>query len=210
MKTEIIKVKKGTISQKKFKQVVKALQKGEPVVFPTDTVYGIGVNAFHYKGIKKIYRLKSRDFNKPLVWLIDSVVPVDRLVKHISLHARILMDHFWPGPLTLIFKASWISTLAEMKQDSLGLRIPRYALARNLIKHSGVPLATTSANRSGKISATRSSQLKVFSGKIPFILDAGTLRSTRESTVVDVTVTPPRIIREGAISRERLKRALNV
>jgi L-threonylcarbamoyladenylate synthase len=201
MKTEIIRVRGNKIPAKKLQAVAAALKRGEPVIFPTDTVYGIGVSAFEFKGIKKIYTLKGRDFSKPLVWLLDSVSSLTPLVRGISREAEILMKRFWPGPLTLIFRAP---------QSTIGIRIPGHALTRALIRQAGVPLATTSANKSGCASARRPSALDFFIGKVSFILSAGALPFSKESTVVDVTVSPPLILREGAISQEIIKHALNI
>jgi len=210
MQTTIIKVKNGKIPKKLFIKVIKALKDGEPVVFPTDTVYGIGARADNARGVRKIYRLKGRSFNKPLVWLIDSAQCVEELTGRVAGSARILMKRFWPGGITLIFRTPKQKKITGVFPGSLGLRVPGLALARDLIKNAGVPLATTSANISGSVSGTRSRQLKFFFGKVPFILDAGTLPLSKVSTVVDASVMPPHILREGAVSRKRIINALNL
>jgi L-threonylcarbamoyladenylate synthase len=210
MKTEIIKIKGLKIPAKKLDAVVAAVKNGEPVIFPTDTVYGIGVSAFHAAGIKKIYRLKGRSSAKPLVWLIPSVDIVPTLVKDITSHGRRLMDAFWPGALTLIFRASRAAGLSAVRKGTIGLRIPRHRLAAELIRRAGVPLATTSVNRSGQASATRSSQLKTFCGKVRYIIDAGTLSGVRESTVIDVSGAHALLVREGSISKKKIEETLRV
>jgi L-threonylcarbamoyladenylate synthase len=210
LKTKIIRARNNKILAAEMRPVVAALKKGEPVVFPTDTVYGIGVSAFQFRGIKKIYRLKGRDFSKPLVWLISSVKALAPLVQSISPEAKILMKKYWPGPLTLIFRASWIAGLSRTDQGTIGIRFPRHALARALIEKTGCPLATTSANKSGRPSARNPADLAIFKSKVPFIITAGALPYREESTVIDVTVSPPLLLREGTIPKEHIAHALKI
>lgn len=182
-----------------LREVVRALKRGEPVIFPTDTVYGIGVSAWSTEGIRKIRRLKKRSTKKPLVWLIDSPHAAKVYAKGISREAQRLMKRFWPGALTLIFRASMKT---RSRQKTIGLRVPRHPLVRKLIRLAGAPLATTSVNASGKKSAVSCAQMKSFIGKIPYILDSGRQGRDMPSTIVDVAGGAPRIIRIGAIPRE--------
>ncbi|MFH1380167.1 MAG: L-threonylcarbamoyladenylate synthase [bacterium] len=202
MNTQFIEVTDNDISHKYFTEIVNALKRGEPVIFPTDTVYGIGTHAFNNAGVEKIYALKNRNTNKPLVWLIDSFARAQNYVDEVSLKAQALMDVYWPGPLTLIFNSSKIRGYAGVKTNTLGLRVPKYALLQKIIATVGAPLAVTSVNLSGQPSAATLSELKKFEGKVPYIISDDVHACTKESTVIDVRGTEPVVLRKGEISLE--------
>ncbi len=210
MKTTILNIKKNRIPRARLREVIQAVRDGEPVIFPTDTVYGIGVNALSRAGVDRVYRLKKRDRGKPLVWFIDPAMRLERYADKVSRQARVLMKHFWPGPLTLIVNASRRAALPGKGRRTIGLRVPRHALVRRIVREAGVPLAVTSANRSGQSNALSTGQLACFHGKVRFIIDAGRLRSSKVSTVVDTTVTPIRILRKGAVPAQRIYNAVAV
>lgn len=210
IQTRIINVRKTGKYPRWLGEVSRALAGAKPVVFPTDTIYGIGVNAFDPKGVKALYRLKKRDRTKPLVWMLGSPDDLSRYVQDVPAYARHLICRFWPGALTLIFTASSYVRRTGTVGNTIGIRIPGYSLLRRIIIESAVPLAVTSANISGGLLPVQTSQLSIFKGKVPYILDAGRLTLGKESTVVDVTGTSPRILREGAISRTRIYHAAGV
>lgn len=209
MKTKIVEIIDNKISAGELTEILLAL-KTEPVIFPTDTVYGIGVNAFSAAGVEKIYSLKQRDFRKPLVWLINSAENLNKYVDSVSSAARTLIEKFWPGALTLIFNASQEIKKSNPAINSLGLRIPNHVLLRDLIARAGVPLATTSVNITGEKSATDIAHMNSFIDKVPFIINGGQRGSTLESTVVDVRIEPPKILRQGSLSAKDINNALKI
>ena len=134
--------------------VVKSLQDGGVVIFPTETVYGIGASAFSSQGIRKIYQLKGRKWNKPLALLVPSLEAAAPLVETIPPEAFRLAKAFWPGPMTLVLAASPLGKLVTGGLATIGVRVPDHPVALAILKAVGVPLATTSVNRSGEKPAT--------------------------------------------------------
>ncbi|MFH1783936.1 MAG: L-threonylcarbamoyladenylate synthase [bacterium] len=183
-----------------IKQTALLIKKGALVVFPTDTVYGLGTNAFNKKAIREIYRIKKRPLNKPVIFLIGRKSDVRDLADSVPKAARKLIKAFWPGPLTLILKSG---------TSTLGVRMPKNRIALGLIRYSGVPVATTSANISGaKSSLTADFGSHGLRGKVDVIIDGGKAKLGVESTIVDVTVDPPRILRQGYITKNSIKKEL--
>ena len=164
------------------------LMSGGVTIFPTETVYGIGALAANEKGIKRIYEIKKRSSDKPLQILIADLKQVDSLVSEITPYARELMKEYWPGPLTLVFKAKAGGTV--------GIRMPNQDWLLNLIKETG-PLAATSANLSGESEPVSAQEVKV---EADILIDGGRCQLGQPSTVIDVSVDPPIILREGNIN----------
>src|SRR5262249_16040101 len=135
---------------KTLDQVVAALKNGAVVIFPTETVYGIGASAFSFNGIRRIYKLKGRAWRKPLALLVHSLDAAQPLVETIPPQARRLADEFCPGPVTMVFKASALGRLVTGGLSMIGVRVPAHPIALALLRKTGVPLATTSVNRSGE------------------------------------------------------------
>jgi len=191
-------------------QAVSLLQSGQVVSFPTKTVYGLGCSMVSEKGIKEIFSLKDRDKTKPLTLLISSINQINYIAEHIPPEFNLLRP-FFPGSLTVIFKRHpRISSVITGEMDTVALRMPAHPLLLKLITLTGCPLATTSANTSGRLSATSALHVfEDFNGKIPMILDGGECEHGMESTVLDFTdPSHPRILREGLVSKEELFRVL--
>lgn len=209
VKTKVLVVNPKKPEKKKILLVAETIKKGGLVIFPTDTVYGLGANAFLPGAIKRIYRIKGRNFKKPLIFLLDEVKKINPLVVELSKEAEKLIRKYWPGPLSLIFKASPMGAILTGGLKTIGLRIPADRIAFSLIGTSGVPLATTSANLSGKKSPTTGGEtLKDFKNKVEIILNAGRTKYQQESTILDVSTYPFRLIREGYIKRAELNSLL--
>lgn len=184
---------------------IHALSRGEVVVLPTDTVYGIGCDAFQPKAVARVLAAKGRDRQMPPPVLIPSVRTVDGLARDVSPHARVLMESLWPGPLTVIVSAQpsldW--DLGET-HGTVALRVPDHAAALALLARTG-PLAVTSANRTGHPAATTADDAKDQLGDaVSVYLDAGDSPLGRASTIVDATGPALRIVREGGVSEAQL------
>ncbi len=180
------------------------LTEGEIVAFPTDTVYGLGANAFYSPGIIKLFEAKGRDANKAIAVLIGDNGHLDLLTDFLSASARKLIEHFWPGGLTIVVPKK--KDLPELLSagSSIGIRMPNHSIALELLNKFG-PLATTSANLSGKNNPHNAGDvLNQLNGRVPLILDGGRCPGGVPSTVVDCSTDEVRILRPGAISHEAI------
>lgn len=192
----------------KIPQAAKLLLQGELVAIPTETVYGLAGNALSDHAVARIYEAKGRPSFNPL---IVHVASTDQAQEYASANekAKRLMQHFWPGPLTLVLlrkKDCALSLLASAGLDSVAMRMPSHPLARDLLHECGFPLAAPSANRSGKISPTSAAHVaQELQDKVAMILDGGDCVIGIESTVVDATGKQPVILRPGFITRETLE-----
>ena len=186
------------------------IREGETVAFPTETVYGVGANGLDEKAVQRVFKAKRRPLNNPLLMHVMSWEQASSLVTGIYEEVLLLINRFWPGPLTLVARANdLVPPLVTAGLSTVGLRMPDYRVALDLIKAAGVPVAATSANLSGRPSSTSARHvMKDLNGRIAGILNAGTTGWGIESTILDVTRTPFTILRPGAISRERLEEVL--
>jgi len=196
-----------TIGYDAIKEASELLKQGEIVAIPTETVYGLAANALDDEAIKKIFTAKGRPSDNPLIVHIYNADQVSLLAKYVKKKAKILMDEFWPGPLTLVMKKKKIvSDVVTAGLDTVAIRMPQHPVAYSILQESELPLAAPSANISGKPSPTSADQVfDDMDGKIPVIVDGGTCEIGLESTVVDVSVEPPCILRPGAITRKMLE-----
>jgi len=188
------------------------IQAGGIIVYPTETLYGIGCSAMHPRALQRVQHLKKRPEPKPILVLVRSKEEVRPLVREVPEIAESLINAFWPGPLTIVFPAS-DAVPPELTQGkgSIGIRIPSCAVCLRLLELAGVPITSTSANLSGDAPLdTIASMRSVLTPGIDLYLDAGTLPPSKPSTVVDVSGPSPRILREGAISADALRAALPV
>ena len=178
--------------------VVKA---GGVIMFPTHSLYGLGANALDYEAIEKVFHIKQRSFDNPLLVLVDTIEWVEQLVKNIPESAWRLIENFWPGGVTLIFEAqSSVLTNLTGGTGKIGIRMPEHPVARALCRHVQGPITATSANMSGSAAYDCVDNIdQNVAEKLDLILDAGPLYGGPGSTVVDVTVDPPEILREGRI-----------
>ncbi len=202
MRTEIITVDPRHPQTNALKEAARIIIGGGVIAFPTDTTYGLGANPFNDGAVERIFELKGRQAEKPILILIDHPQQLKELVQGISHSAQELMDKFWPGPLTLIFSAS--HSLREhviARSGKIGVRLPDSQIARRLVQEAGVPVTATSANISGKQSALDVNNVCTYFGdRLDLILDAGQAVQAIESTVIDVTCEVPVVVRQGAIT----------
>ncbi|PHV70215.1 threonylcarbamoyl-AMP synthase [Sporanaerobium hydrogeniformans] len=197
-------------SSEDLSQAAHILRAGGLVAVPTETVYGLAANAFDSQAVTHIFKAKGRPNDNPLIIHIASLHMLEDLVTEISPVAKQLIDAFWPGPLTLIFKASpKVPKAVTCGLDTVAIRFPSHPVIKELIKASGLPLAAPSANTSGKPSPTNARRvIEDLEGKIEAIIDGGECEVGLESTVVDTTCLPPTILRPGGITLEMLKEIL--
>jgi L-threonylcarbamoyladenylate synthase len=185
------------------------LSQGGVIAFPTDTFYGLGANPYDKTAVNKIYDIKGRDPEKPLLLLIDSSTKLDNLVEEPSLANLKLMRAFWPGPLTLLFKPK-TSIFENITANLIGFRQPGNAITRKILSTLDHPLTAPSANKSGGTPATTAQQVKDYFGEeVALILDAGECKGGKPSTLIDATTTPARLIREGEISFAKIQECLS-
>jgi len=198
----IIKINNLTPEPELISDAAAILQNGGVIGYPTETVYGIGCNAFDEKAVNRIYDLKHRDKSNALIIIAADIIQISDIVQSIPEQAEKLIDNFWPGPLTMVFEMS--KTLKDFpfgKSKTIAIRIPDCPICLSLLKISGFPIVSTSANISGQPAASKASEVYSYFGKqLDLIIDGGETPSHEPSTVIDITKTPARMIREGAIT----------
>jgi len=181
---------------------VELLKRGEAIAFPTDTVYGLGAHAFLPDGVARLFAAKGRPGQRAIPLLLPDAEAMSLVCTSIPDLAWELARHFWPGALTLVLaRSARVPGLVTAGGPTVGVRVPDLDLVRRLCRRLGAPLATTSANRHGAPDAVTAAQvLEALEGRVPLILDGGTARGGQASTVLDLTVSPPALLREGPIT----------
>ena len=207
MKTIIKKTSVDNIDMDTINQAGEIIRQGGLVAFPTETVYGLGADALNEEAAAKIYAAKGRPSDNPLIAHIADLEMLKPLVEEIPPVAEKLMDAFWPGPMTLIFnKSNLVPKGTTGGLDTVAVRYPNHPIAQALIKAAGVSIAAPSANLSGKPSPTLGEHvIDDMDGRIDMIIDGGMVGMGLESTIIDVTVNPPMILRPGFITYEMVK-----
>lgn len=200
MKTRIIKIDRKRIDDSEILPAAEAILEGKIVVFPTETVYGVGCRYDDGAVRDRVFALKGRERAKPLAIYMLSVSEIGEYAA-LPMTAEKLARAFLPGPLTLV--------LPGTEGEKVGFRIPSDEVVRRLIRLAGVPLAGTSANLSGQESPTDGQQaIAAMEGKVDFIIDAGRTELACVSTVIDLAIDPPVVLREGAVSLDELSDVL--
>ena len=199
---------KNNIDYTKLKEPAKIIKDGGIVVFPTETVYGIGVNGLNKNALKKLYEVKQRPLNKPISLLVNSIEMINQLTKNITKLEYALMKEFFPGPLTIILqKKDIVPDILTANSDTVGIRMPSNKIALKLIEYAGVPIATPSANLSGKPTGTNFKDIiKDFDGKADYFIDGKISKTGFASTIIKVTDGIPNILRQGPITEEQIKK----
>lgn len=211
MKTIIVKIDKDNLKDdfavSQLEKAGEIIRNGGLVAFPTETVYGLGANALDEEAAKKVYEAKGRPSDNPLIVHISNLNMLDDIVTQVPEVAKKLMDAFWPGPMTLIFnKSGLVPKGTTGGLDTVAVRFPNHPIALELIEKSGVSIAAPSANLSGKPSPTMGEHvIDDLDGRIDMIIDGGMVGMGLESTIIDVTVNPPMILRPGFITYEMVK-----
>jgi len=183
---------------------VEVLLAGELVAFPTDTVYGVGAHGLQAEAVERLYQAKARPTDKPIAFLLASADDVQGVARDIPDAAWLLAQHFWPGGLSLVLsKRDVVPATVAAGGPSVAVRVPDHPVTQALILALGAPLAATSANLSGHPDAVTADQvLRELGDRVALILDGGRCPGGVPSTVVDLTASPPTILRRGAIPEE--------
>ena len=199
-----------TLITTSYKAASDFISRNAVAAFPTETVYGLGANAYESDAVKKIYAAKGRPSDNPLIVHVGSVEQIPSVVSSIPKHAEKLIAEFFPGPLTLVLpKNKRISSLVTAGLPTVGVRIPDHPLAQKFLKDCGLPVAAPSANLSGSPSPTTWQAVKNdLNGRIPCILKGDPSRVGVESTVVDCTGSSPVILRAGGVTLEQLREVI--
>ena len=182
------------------------LKAGGLLAFPTTGLYGLGADALDPRAVERVFRIKQRDLDKPILVLIENESELRRIATHVPQSASRLMAAFWPGALTVILEARQTLPFALTGgTGKIGIRVPKHPVASALVSAFDGPITGTSANLSGKEGCASAADLSPgLVQKLDMVLDGGLLKGGVGSTVVDATMDPPVIVREGAISKERL------
>ena len=207
MKTRVIQVNPKNPQPEVIQQACAVLRRGGLVAFPTDTLYALGANALDAVAVERVITVKGRHYGKPLSVLVPSVEVGAGLAAHLSEGAHTLMETFWPGALTIVVNASpKMPSLLTAASGTVGLRMPAGPVAQALLAAYAGPIIGTSANKAGGADpADAKTVQKAIGGQIDLVLDGGRVILGVPSTVIDCTIQPARILREGAISRTALE-----
>ncbi len=191
-------------------EAARFLGDGQLIIFPTDTVYGIGANCFDEQAIMTLFAAKSRPLDKGLPVLLADNKDIGQIVSKLSINAGELIDQFWPGPLTLILRKREDLPESLSPNDGIAVRMPDHDVARAFIRACGGAIASSSANISGKAPAQSAEELdQALANHIAVIIDDGRVGLGRPSTVVDCRVDPPLILRHGPLSPDQILSSSN-
>lgn len=199
---------KNSNDYSKLHDAANVIKSGGLVLFPTETVYGLGANGLDENAVKKIYIAKGRNFNNPINLLVSSIEMVETVAQKISPLEYKLMEAFFPGPFTIILeKREIVPDIVTAGQNYVGVRMPSGIIAKKLVEYSKVPIAAPSANISGKLSGTSFEDIyNDFKNKVDLAIDGGNSEIGIESTIVKVIDDIPHILRPGSITEEQIKK----
>ncbi len=209
---EILKISNKESEGEILARAVEILEGGGIIAYPTETFYGLGADATNEKAIEKIFAVKGRNFKNPVSLIIGKPDDIYPLVKNFPESAKKMMAAFWPGALTIVFQASdKISPLLTAGSGKIGLRISSHPIALKIVQQLKRPLTATSANLTGAPECSLASDvIEQIGDKIDAIVDGGKTKGAKASTLMDITCTPPVILREGAISREIIGKYIHI
>jgi L-threonylcarbamoyladenylate synthase len=203
----IVKINSNFPESELIQLAADILKAGSVIGYPTETVYGLGVNALNDLAVEKIFKLKGRKKDKPILLLAQSIQQAKLLTSDFPMAAAVLAEHFWPGPLTIVFRAkNSLSDLLTGEKRTIGIRISDNKICQAILKATGFPITSTSANLSGGANPTCANEVwENFGNQLDLIIDGGRTRSKIPSTVVSVLNKTVEIFRVGAISESEIK-----
>jgi L-threonylcarbamoyladenylate synthase len=209
---EILKVSADNSEESVLESAAAIVARGGVIAYPTETFYGLGADATNEQAVKRIYEIKGRNFINPISIIIGRPENLYPLVHRVSSAAQKLIQAFWPGALTIIFKASdGVLPVLTAGTGKIGVRVSASNVAQLIAQKLGHPLTATSANLSGKPECSQASEVaKQIGNKIDAIVDFGPTIGDKVSTIIDVTCDPPEILREGIIIRQSIENILGI
>jgi L-threonylcarbamoyladenylate synthase len=209
--TLLLKIDPEKPDEEKVRKALRILREGGVVAFPTETFYGLGADARNASAVEKIFRIKGRDFQNPLPVIVAAESGLPGLVEEIPDAARMLIKRFWPGPLTLVFRASAaLPPRLTAGTGKIGIRVSSHPLARLLSGLLTGPLTSTSANLSGAPECRTADEVIRALGELPdAVIDGGPTPGGAGSTIIDITVSPPRLLRQGVIPDGLIRNVLD-
>ncbi len=195
----------------KIKDIAKFIKEGKIVVFPTETVYGIGTNGLNVNSVKRIFEIKNRPIDKPISLLVSNMEMIEKLTDNITEDEYKIMNEFFPGPLTIVLKKSkLVPDIVSANTDTIGIRMPKSDFLLKLIEYANVPIAAPSANISGKPSGTNIDEIeKDFKDEVDCYIKGDESKLGISSTVVKVVDGEPIILREGIITKQEILNCLD-
>lgn len=208
--TKILRISRRRPEVPKIRIAAEVLRKGGLVAFPTETVYGLGADALNRRAVRRVFKVKGRPADDPVIVHIADKKGIGRLAEEVPEEAEKLMERFWPGPLTLVLKKTRVvPKVTTGGLDTVAIRMPNNEIALSLIREAKTPVAAPSANLFGKPSPTSAGHvIHDLNGKVDVIIDGGRTRIGVESTVVDLTSSPPMLLRPGGVTVEELREVL--
>jgi L-threonylcarbamoyladenylate synthase len=214
MKTKTEKVDAANPDEKIIERAAALIKKGEMVVCPTDTGYALCVNALDTRAVAKVFHLKARPFNNPIHIAVHSIAEAEKYADF-NAAARYLAGHYLPGALTLVLlKKAIIPAMVVANSNTVGIRIPDNRVILNLAAKAGLPLTATSANISGKPGTYSVEEITAQFGEnlqqVAMVLDQGAIKMREVSTIVDLSVVPPQLIREGRVGWVKIRDEVNM
>ncbi len=200
------------VRSQSIRRAARLLRKGELVAFPTETVYGLGANVFDPAAVRKIFKVKGRPQDNPLIVHVHSLQQVQFLATSLPVMFWVLADRVMPGPLTVVLrKSSAVAGIVTAGLPTVAIRFPDHPVAKALLREAGVPLVAPSANISGRPSPTRAAHVSEdLDGRIAAIVDGGNCRIGLESTVLDLTRSVPVVLRPGSVTKGEIEKALGI
>jgi L-threonylcarbamoyladenylate synthase len=202
--TAVVRVDPVAPDERVVREAADVLRRGGLVAFPTETFYGLGAAALDAAAVRRVFEVKGRPSSMPLLVLVDSAARLRHVTMEVPERARALMDRHWPGALTLVFRAApQLPAELTAGTGTVGVRVPNHRVARALVSQLGLPVTAPSANPTGgDPPTTADGVLAYFRDVLDLVLDGGPTPGGAPSTVVDVTVDPPRVLRQGAVTLE--------
>ena len=203
--------KENELNDEALNKIADSINNGNVIIFPTETVYGIGANGFDEDAIRKLYEIKERPYNKPISLLVNSFSMIEDIAEELSDTERAIIDKFFPGPLTLVVKKNKnIPDILTSGTEYVGIRMPKNKTALRIINAVGVPMATTSTNISGMDADINFEKAySDFKDKVDYFIDGGVAQIGVASTVVQVVNDEIKVLREGTISKEEIEGGLS-
>lgn len=199
--SRIKKIHPLTPERELIEEAAAVIRGGGVVAYPTETFYGLGADILNYQAIERIFQIKGRGFDKPIALIGSSEKDVETITEHISAQAKFFMDTYWPGPLTILFNATGsVSERLTAGTGKIGIRISSHPIARSIAAALGRPITATSANISGGPECTSiTAVLEQLADTCDLYIDGGVTTGGLGSTIIDVSVVPPRLVRQGVI-----------